>query len=241
MATLSAAEFYKTSATQLFAVGSRYTDTLGREFRYTKAGAANLGRGKLNIAAVQVSTHIDLSFTNAPAIGATVVNVTLGATNAVTANQYRGGMLVVQDGTGEGRAYGISNHPAAAALANLAVTLTEGLDTAGVVSEANVDLASNPWSGAIISATSQVGQPIGVNPVAINAAEFGFLATGGPVSVLMDEAIVVGLAVTTGTGVAGAVEALDGAGEVQVGIMGPRAGVDTEYQVVFMTLEGALR
>lgn len=233
---LSPSAFYETGAVELYEVGQRYSSPDGRVFRYAKAGGSTLARGKLTVAPTVVANHINLSWQTAPAVGDRTVKVTLGAT-AATADQYKAGFLVVQDGTGEGRAYKIAGHPAGLSAGTLTIYLQDAIDTAGVLSEANVDLIANPWRGAVISVTDQADQPTGVPVVAIAAGEFGFIQTGGPCSVLMDEAITNGQAVTTGTGVAGAVEALDAAGEVQVGIMAGTAGVDTEYQLVELMLD----
>jgi len=233
---LASNAFYKTGAVELYRVGQRYSDSQGRVFRYAKAGAVNLSRGKLCVAPTVVANHINLSWATAPAIGDRVVSITLGAT-AATVDQYKGGMLVVQDGTGEGRAYPIEGHAAADSSGTITLTLAETIDTAGVASETGCDLIANPGRGAVISVTDQADQAVGVPVVAIAAGEFGFIQTGGPASVLMDEAITNGLALTIGTGVAGAVEALDAAGEQQVGVMAGTAGVDTEYQLVELTID----
>lgn len=226
----------QTGTVELYRVGSRHSDAFGRVFRYALAGASNLARGKLCVAPTVVANHINLSWQTAPAIGDTTVRVTLGAT-AATADQYKGGQLVVQDGTGEGRSYRILSNKAADSAGTIVVTLEEAIDTAGVASETNVDLLANPWRGAVISVADQADQPIGVPITAIAAGTYGFIQTGGPCAVLMDEAITNGQAVTIGSSTVGAVEALDAAGEVQVGIMAGTAGVDTEYQNVELTLD----
>lgn len=236
MAMLSPSSFTETSDVALYGVGQRYTDGQGRVFRYAKAGASNLARGKLTVAPTVVANHINLSFQTAPTDGDTTVKVTLGAT-AATADYYKDGQLVVNDGTGEGRAYGIAGNSAADSSGTCTVYLKEAIDIDGAVSETNVDLLANNWSGIVISATDQADFATGVPVVAITAGEFGFVQTGGPASVLFDEAVTNGLAVTIGTGVAGAVEAADGAGEQVVGVVSGTAGVDTEYQLVELTID----
>ena len=54
----------------------------------------------------------------------------------------------------------------------------------------------------------------------------------------MDEAVTNGTIVTIGTSVAGAVEAQDAAGEPIVGVVDGTAGVDTEYQQVYLKIDG---
>lgn len=232
---LAPSRFDKTSSTKEFALGQSFTDGDGRVFVYAKAGSSNLSRGKLCVAPTVVANHINLSFATAPTAGDTSVVVTLGAT-AATADQYKDGVLVVNDGTGEGRAYPIEGHAAAASAGSLRVYLKEAIDTTGATAEANVDLLANDYNGAVISVTDQADRPVGVPVVAITADQYGWLQAGGNCSVLFDEAVVNGLMVTIGTGVAGAVEAQDGAGEPLVGYVNGTAGVDTEYQNVYLTL-----
>lgn len=236
MATLSPSDFTTTSSSAQYAVGQRYTDGEGRVFRYAKAGGTALSRGKLCVAPTVTANHINLSFASAPAVGDKSVTVTLGAT-AATADQYKNGWLVVQDGTGEGRAYPIEGHPAADSAASLVVDLKEAIDTAGATAETNVDLIANNWNGAVISVADQADMPIGVPVVAIAASEYGFLQTGGPCAVLFDEAVTNGLSVTIGSSTVGAVEAADAAGEPIVGIVAGTAGVDTEYQLVELMID----
>lgn len=208
----------------------------GKIFRYAKAGGTALSRGKLVVAPTVVANHVNLSFQTAPAVGDTTVLVTLGAT-AATADQYAGGQFVVQDGTGEGRSYRIQGNKAADSAGTCTVYLDEAIDTAGALSEANVDLIANDYNGVVISAADQADRALGVPVVAIAASSYGWIQTGGYAAVLADEAVNPGIAVTIGSSTVGAVEALDGAGEQEVGIVGPTALVDTEYKSVFLTLD----
>jgi len=224
------------SSVREIALGSRYEDQWGRVFHYAKAGGTGLSRGKLVVAADPVANHLNMSFAVAPAVGDKSVTVTLGAT-AATANQYRDGWLAVQDGTGEGRMYRIEGHQAADASASLVIWLCEPIDTAGALAEANVDLVYNKYDSVVISATDQADIPVGVPVGAITASYYGWVQTWGPCAVLMDEAIAAGDTVTIGTGVAGAVEAVDAVGEPVVGHMSELTGVDTEYTTMYLQID----
>jgi len=236
MNTLSPSLFTQTSASRLVEVGHRMTeDSTGRAWRFTLAGASNLARGKLTVAATVDAQRINLSFATAPAANAKKVSVTIGTGNAA-ANDYQDGWLVVQDGTGEGRAYPIEGHDAITASTAGTFLLKEAIDTAGATAEVNVDLIKNFYAGAVISVLDQADLVLGVPNVAITAAEYGWIQTYGPCAVLMDEAITNGLALTIGTGVSGAVEANDAAGEAFLGHVAGTAGVDTEYQLVDLAI-----
>lgn len=205
----------------------------GRMFRYGKAGATNLAAGKLCVAATQEAQHENMTCAVAAA-GATQVTVTLGSA-AVTANQYAGGYLVINDVDGEGNTYLISGHPAADSAATLVVTLAQPL-TDALTANSQASLILNPWASVVISATDQADMAVGVPNCDITAAYFGWFQTRGVCSTLADETLNVGKAVTIGTGVAGAVEELDAAGEPQIGVA-IQAGVDTEYRAVYLMVD----
>ncbi len=232
MGTLSPSLFTETGTIRLVELGHRMVqDSTGRIWHYSKAGASNLSRGMLNVAATVNAQRINLSFTTAPTAGDKEVKVTIGTGNAAE-NDYRDGWLVVQDGTGEGRAYPIEGHPAITASTGGFIRLTEAIDTTGAVSEVNVDLIKNYYDGIVISVPDQADLIAGVMNVALTASYYGWAQTYGPCAVLQDEAPVNGGMLTIGTGVSGAVELLDASGEPMVGYIGGTAGVDTEYQLV---------
>lgn len=238
MGVLSHIDITQTEAAQGMGLGSTYVDPRneGRAFKYFKAGGSNLSRGKLNVAATIGST-VNLSFATAPAVGDRVVSVTLSGA-AVTADQFKDGWFVVQDGTGEGRAYAIEGHGAqTSTTGNVSIYLKEKIDTAGALAEANVDLIKNRYDGVVVSVADQADPVAGVCPVAVAANYYGWIQTWGPAAVLMDETTGVGDMLTTGSSVVGAVEVDDAAGEPLVGMMGPQAGVDTEYQLVYLSID----
>lgn len=206
----------------------------GRLYRYAKAGAADLAPGKLAVAATQVADHANISVAAAASVGDKEVTVTLGSTEA-TLDQYEDGFLVVNDAAGEGVAYRIRANQAGDAAANIKVFLDEEVKVA-LTTSSEVSLVKNPWADVVISATDQADLPVGVPNVTVGDTEYGWVQTAGVCPTLADEAITAGLAVTIGTGVAGAVEAVDAAGEPQVGVA-HQAGVDTEYRSVFLTID----
>ncbi len=237
MTPLSPSPFYESGATKLIELGHRLPeDSTGRVWRYALAGASNLSRGKLTVQATIDAQRVNLSFSSAPALGAKSVSVTIG-TGAATRNFFQDGWLVNQDGTGEGRAYPIEGHDAIGASTAGVFRLKEALDAAGATSETNVDLIRNFYAGAVISVPDQADVPLGIPTVAITNAEYGWIQTYGPCAALQDETPAAGQMLTTGTGVSGAVEMHDAVGEPLVGIMGPQAGVDTEYTLIDLMIK----
>jgi len=203
----------------------------GREYRYVKAGAAALDPGKLVACADEVANHQNLAVVTGAA-GSNVINLTLGAT-AATADQYEDGWATVIDVTGEGIAYPVRGHAAIASSGTgdifLETPIITALDTTSQVS------LHNPFEAVIISAADQADMPVGVPNIPVTAEYYFWAQTKGFCAVWADEAVVQGLAVTTGSSVAGAVEGKDGAGEVQVGVTIEDL-VDTEYRPIWLTL-----
>lgn len=149
----------------------------GRKFRYvgvypSSGGAtgvptgATLVTGNLLQATPQITTHQNLTPSAATLVGDTSITVTLGAT-AAYANQYAGGYMCVSTGPGNGFAYLIKSHPAAALSATLVVQLSDSIKV--VTSTASrMDLIQNAYLGVIQNPTTATGAPVGfaVNPIA---------------------------------------------------------------------------
>lgn len=206
----------------------------GRVYRYGKAGASNLAAGKL-----VVNTDLDSNVTNVTvaatvAAGAKVVTIDAGGT--IVENAYAEGFLTVNDATGEGITYQVSGNTGRTGAGEITVTLVEPLTVGLTVDVSEVTLKKNPWDSLVISATDQADQAMGVPNVAVTAAYYAWFQTRGECAVLADEAVAKGLALTIGTGTAGAVEALDAAGETQIGVAS-EALVDTEYRSAFLTMD----
>lgn len=229
-----AQEIYSESSTQLMPLGTKCVTSDGRAFRYVKVGGTALVAGKLYDGAATVDNHQNLTCA-AASIGDTSVTVTLGGT-AATANQYAGGVLIINDQTGQGYTYAIKSHPAqATTTGDLAVALEdpiiEALDTTSQAS-----LTYNQYNGVIIHAATETGVAVGVAVYDVTEAYYGWLQTRGPVSLLQDAS----------TGSAGQAVAAstttDGSGTVGTGVLAPIGtyiddGTSTEYNPVFLTID----
>lgn len=215
-------------------LGEKIRTADGRIYRYAKNGGTALAPGKLTVAADIVANHANIAVAAAAGVGDTSVTVTLGAT-ATTAGQYDEGFMVVNDADGEGIAYKIRSTPAADASGSCTIELEDPIKVA-LTTSSEVTLHYNKYDNVVISAADQADAPVGVPNIAVTANYYFWVQTGGICSVLADEAITAGLAVTTGSSVAGAVEGKDGAGEPEVGVA-IQAGVDTEYRAVELTLD----
>lgn len=222
-------------------VGQKFDTADGRELVLVLNGTTALHAGVLVQGAAYTADHQNCDVT-AVQTGTTslpyTVTFTLGAT-AVTANQYAGGFLNVNDNNGEGQLLQIASHPAADASASLTVTLSDPWVTA-VTAASEVSLIPNPYNGVVIMPTTPTGPAVGVTLDAISASvagttnNFGFLVKNGLTSCLNDGALTVGSAVSPSNAVAGAVEN----GVIAQGFVGNAAqtGADTEYRMIYVNL-----
>lgn len=237
MNTLSPSQFTETGSVKLVELGkSLNQDSTGRVWKYARAGASNIARGVMTVSADQDAQRVNLSFAVAPAVGDRTVSVTIGTGNAAL-NDYQDGWLVVQDGTGEGRAYPIEGHEAITASTAGDFILKEAIDTAGALAEVNVDLVKNRYDDIVIGPGSDnLDVAAGVPTVALTTLYYGWSQVWGPASVWQDETAGVGAAFSTGDETAGTVDT-QAAGDTFVGINGPQGGVETEYQLVYLMID----
>lgn len=230
-------------------VGSKFETSDGREFVLiqnagTALVAGNLIQGPVTIGA----NHTNLACTTA-AIGATTITVTLGGT-AVTANQYAGGFLVVNAGTGIGQTLKIQGHPAAALSTAVVITLEDPFQVATLASDSKVTLQLNPYgsangvdvrtSGCVVCPTTLTGPVIGVtvSPIAASTAtvpSYGFIQTKGVVGCLNDATTAIGLDLMHSANTAGAVQTYVVATSGRVGTSHV-AGVTTEVRPITIQL-----
>lgn len=227
-------------------LGSRWDLSDGRVVALGQAGSATtVAEGKLYQNAALVSTHQNCDVTAVQAYSANgntpaTVSLTLGATNAVTANQYQGGYLAVVDGAGEGQLLKIASHPAAAADAVLTVTLEDGPSTALSTSTSEVSLIPATGNGVIIHPTTPSNSVFGLAMYPIAASAYGFFLVEGVGNALGDATTpAVGCAISWSAATAGAIGATPYATNVLTGaVIGQTAilSVSTEYRPVKMAI-----
>jgi len=228
-----------TDASLATLLGSRWDLSDGREVRLGQvATGTTVVPGKMYQSAAVIADHQNLDVTayqaysnngNVPA----KVTATLGAT-AVTANQYAGGFVIVNDNNGEGQTLKIASHPAADASASLAITLEDGPTTA-ITAASEISLQPADGSGVIIMPTTATGAVFGASMYNVAAGSYAFFVTKGIQAVLnADAALTIGSAVSCSNATSGGVEN----GVIAQGFIGTAVytGVDTEYRAVFLNL-----
>jgi hypothetical protein len=148
----------------------------GSVFHLAKAGAVALGAGYMQQSVAPITNHTNLA-TLVAAIGSETVTVTLGGT-AVVANQYAGGYLHVNDATGVGQIYRISDHPAQAnTTGNLVLNLYDSIVVA-LDATSKCTLTANPYMNVIVAPNGGLtGAACGVPLVAVPIANYCWLKT----------------------------------------------------------------
>lgn len=222
------------SPTQQHRIGEKYTDEFQNTYRYIKAGASNLAVGKLVVNADADSNVVNKTVARTYTAGET--SVVVDAAGTVVADAYVDGTFTVSDATGEGVNYRVTGNTGVTGAGEITLTLAQPLTVALTIDVSEYTLTKNAWDSVVISATDQADMAVGIPNVAITAAYYGWVQTGGTCAAWADEAVTRGQALTIGTGSAGAVEALDAAGEPQIGVARDTL-VDTEYTSVFLTID----
>jgi len=228
---------YAEHTEQMHQLGARgYTEN-GDCYRYTKAASTDFIAGNLLVSLGREANHQNIALSAAVAVGATLLQPTLGAT-AVDANEYDEGWLIFNDNSPEGEFYKIVKHEAAALSTVCDVYIEPALKTAATTSS-EVELVRNPWNKPAISqliAERAVG--VAVQDWDVSVAEYGWLKTHGLASVLVDTSgVTVGYKAVISDQVNGSVGVYsDVDAEVVVGQM-MATGTATEFNSIYLTID----
>lgn len=218
-------------------LGSKGYTKDGKVYRYALAGAVNLAAGKMTEEAAIAANHANRTLSTVAA-GAVAINITVGAT-AVTANQYAGGYLNVNAGTGLGVNYLIRANNAISSSGTGTIYLDEPVRVATATADSKGTLRVHPFANVVVtpSAATATGTPTGVPNVAVTAANFCWTQTGGPCALLCDATVY-----TLGEEVSQAASGVAGSGSLKVATLptygiAMQLGVSGEYQLVDLKLD----
>ncbi len=212
-------------------VGARFDLADGREVVLVQNAGTALGSGvavqgpaaQANAVGLSPATTGTTGYTAAApiaaAIGGKVIQIASGAT-AILVNRFMGGYLNVVEGTGLGQTLKIASNTAASTTSACVITLEDAF-TVATSTDSRYTLTLNPYGGrfgtdfttdgVIISpATTLTGTIVGVSlyPIAASTAavaQYGFIQTKGPASVLGSSTVALGIDVGLPSGTAGAV------------------------------------
>lgn len=225
---------YDISSTQKLDLGTYIRLADGRAFVYAKAGAATLAPGKMNQTAAPSANANNETVAASAAVGDQYITVTFGG--AVTANFYRGGIIWVNDDTGEPQAYTVKSH--AAGTSSVVVYTFEKIRTAITAGAGTVSAIAHPLDGVIVAPTTLTGACVGVALIEITAAYYGWLQVKGACPCLVNGTHVIGGTVEASATTAGA---LDPTAETTYGApLGTVLSVNasTEYGLIHLAVPG---
>ncbi len=225
-------ELFAGQTSQGIDLGAEVVTGDGRAYRYVLAGSIALVAGKLNVSSGEVTTLEGLAIAASAAAATTVTTTT---TVTVTANQFAGGYLVTASLTGKGFTYKIKSHPAATA-AVVTFTLEDPISVA-LDTTTTVTVVANPYANVRVSYLNNFNAvPVGVPVFNLAAANYGWVQSRGPVGILADDAIAVGIGVQQSDVVDGAITPQGVGGTIpNIGIA-MQAITDTNYGPVFLLL-----
>src|SRR3990167_3810518 len=188
----SANEPFETGATQSYPLGTRMHVDGERIFRYTKNDATALSVARVVSAARPIFGLEDRAVSSgAVASGATgegvniTVSVPLG-TKIIT-NEYKEGLLFVNDGSGEGHVYVIASNPTTDLTLTTAAFTISAPPHLTISTTSRVTLLRNRYQKVVQYSPSQATQVLGITPVAVSASAYFWLQTGGPCAALQQD------------------------------------------------------
>lgn len=197
---VSGVDLFANNTTAQMPLGSYVETADGRGYRYAKVGAVSTVAGKVyQSSALDATNYQPSGGLGVAAASIGDVTITVSTSTTVTANALAGGYLSVNVTPGQGYLYLIASNTATAGATGLVITLSDPLKVA-LTTSSKVIVTPHAYNGVVIEPGTPTGVIVGVAPSIITNANFGWIQTFGPASVLF-----------TGTGVAGkAVGSLSG-------------------------------
>jgi|SRR3990167_6635403 len=185
-------EPFETGTTQGYPLGTRMHVDGERIFRYARNSATALSVARVVAAARPVFGLEDRTVSGAAvadgASGAGVrVTVSVPLGTGIPADEYRDGLLFVNDNSGEGHVYVIAGNPAInppSVTADFTLSAPPHL-TVGTASR--VTLLRNRYQKVVQYSPSQGTPVLGITPVAVAANSYFWLQTGGPCAALQQD------------------------------------------------------
>lgn len=210
-----------------------------RAFRYGRAGAANISKGKIQLSPAPAANHQNMAVL-AAAANQNLVTATPGATAAVS-GEYDEGFAIINAGPGIGQTYKVSHNPTITASTAFILQLADLLNVA-LTTASKLSLVHNTYAG-LVEAAVATRRAAGVPLISLTAAYYGFVQVQGVASVLADGVIAVGSDVIPSTSVAGAAKIVDvtsvttAEAQVKIGKASIVAAVDTEYRPIVLAID----
>jgi len=209
----------------------------GRVFRYAKNSSTEIPTARLTMMPDVTGDHENIVFQTAGVIGDKTIKVTV-ATTSIVANEYVGGYVVINDGTGQGYTHLITKHGIGDG--TVEITIKPGLLLATDTST-TVQLIRNKFYGTLITDADLANTVLGITPRVVTASYYFWLQTGGVASCLLDATTkpVAGQPFTMGDVTSGAIEVVAAVTEHIVGqaMIGVTVADDHDTAAIILTLD----
>ena len=222
-----------------------------RAFRFSRSGAAALAAGQIATAPIQKPNHQSVAVQAAVLLGATFVNLTLGATASVD-QEYAEGLLVIGGGSGAGRQYRIGQQNPTASAGIQTVVTTDQIQAA-LTTGSTASLVHNGYNQTVVTTTQTIrpsGVPITLVPATASTPSAGLAyipqhywgQTRGVAPVLNDSAIPLGSTLTLSSTTAGAVTSMSTTYTTalltpKIGEMDIKVGISGNYEPVLLSID----
>ncbi len=222
---------FKTSADKQYELGQRIIDSQGCVYRYAKNGGTALDNNQLLQSPARIANHYNQTIVTAAAAGTKTFPITPGGTGGAK-DLYADGFLQFNDAgaatTQDGYAYRVKSHPAITASTAFNITLYDPLQIA-LTTAGQWTLLHNPYSGVIVSPTTQTGPIVGISRCVVTASYYCWIQTWGVAAVLINGTPAIGAALTHGASTAGSVDIVATNGQKAQIAMATVLGVSGEY------------
>lgn len=186
---IGARDLFDDSATAEHGIGQIGQTKDGRTFKYSKCGATAYVVGNALQGPVEDVDHDNIAV-RVTAAGATALLITTGSGGgALDANEYAEGFVVIDTTPGLGYYYRISDHAAIAASTDGTINLApEDAIEVALTAVSKVTLVQHPYKNVIVMPASTLTNMITGGAVyPTTAAYFGWIQTGGPGAVAIED------------------------------------------------------
>lgn len=226
-------DLLKADSVQRWPLGSRIHDISGdRSFIYAGAGAGALVTGQLVQSPVPSVNHEDMAVQAPVNVGDTTIKFT-NVTDAIAANDYAGGLVVINQGAaGLGDVYRIKSNDAGLDTQTVTLTLHDKVRRALATATHKVALIKPPTKGVIVHPSPPTALVIGVPLVEVPANSFFWAQTWGLGPALADTTLVINDAITASPNINGAVSPVAAFTNSPIGIVA-KVGDNTDYAFVY--------
>ena len=165
-------------------VGARGYSPAGRIFRYSQASATALTVGQLCRKPANDNQHADMAVATACSAGVRTFTATMLGP-AVALDDYKDGLVYVNDGSDQGHIYAIVGNSATLGGGTLTLDINTKTITA-LTTSSYVTIIKNRYDGVRVTEPSPVERTLGAAPVAVTASYYFWLQTGGPACLIQD-------------------------------------------------------